>query len=108
VLIGELMYCAAAAWGSLMALVTARYWRWGFTVTGHLFILFLLLVNALILPWHDGGYPLAQPFAVLLMSAVLIWGYEITAFRPCSGAMRPHFAGVAPDALRFRYCWQIG
>lgn len=61
------------------AIQTARWFNVGFRRPMHLFILFLLVVAALMIMFgHTGGYPQAQLFAkVVAMSALLVftWHY---------------------------------
>lgn len=67
---------------SVAAVVTAQHFSWGFKIPLHLFIVFLLVVAALmILTGHDGGYPQALLYGKIVAFTAL-FVFIIEYFNP--------------------------
>lgn len=58
---------------TLLAIYSAKRWHWGFRVSGHLFVLSLLIMASISLYWHNGGYPAATVFGQLIASSALLF-----------------------------------
>ena len=78
VLVGSGVGVIAAA----LAIYSAKRWSWGFSVSMHFFVLSLLLMAAIVLFSHSGGYPKVSLFAKLCATASLTFCISDYFFSP--------------------------
>jgi len=78
VLVGSAVGVIAAA----LAIYSAKRWSWGFSVGVHVFVLSLLIVAAIMLFSHSGGYPKVSLFAKLCATASLTFFISDYFFSP--------------------------